>query len=301
MKDTEIFSVFFYFCAVKYNYLSDLAINKFINNALVEDIGDGDHSTLAAVPENAQKKAQLIIKDDGLLAGISLAQKIFKVVDPDLSIEIKKEDGEKVNYGEIGFIVSGKAQSILTAERLVLNCMQRMSGIATLTAKLTALINHTKAQLLDTRKTTPNCRLIEKWAVKLGGGTNHRFGLFDMIMLKDNHIDFSGSITKAVQSTQLYLKENNKQLKIEVEVRNLAEVKEALEVGGVDVIMLDNMSNAEMREAVQVIGNKCKTEASGGITEETIKAIAETGVDFISVGALTHSVKSMDISLKAFD
>ncbi|MBX2842161.1 MAG: carboxylating nicotinate-nucleotide diphosphorylase [Flammeovirgaceae bacterium] len=286
---------------MKYNYLSDLAINKFINNALVEDIGDGDHSTLAAVPENAQKKAQLIIKDDGLLAGISLAQKIFKVVDPDLSIEIKKEDGEKVNYGEIGFIVSGKAQSILTAERLVLNCMQRMSGIATLTAKLTALINHTKAQLLDTRKTTPNCRLIEKWAVKLGGGTNHRFGLFDMIMLKDNHIDFSGSITKAVQSTQLYLKENNKQLKIEVEVRNLAEVKEALEVGGVDVIMLDNMSNAEMREAVQVIGNKCKTEASGGITEETIKAIAETGVDFISVGALTHSVKSMDISLKAFD
>ncbi|WP_020529521.1 carboxylating nicotinate-nucleotide diphosphorylase [Flexithrix dorotheae] len=286
---------------MKYNYLSDLAINKFINDALVEDIGDGDHSTLAAVPENAQKKAQLIIKGEGLLAGVSLAQKIFRTVDPDLSIEIKKEDGETVKFGDIGFVISGKARSILTSERLVLNCMQRMSGIATLTARLNSLIHHTKAQLLDTRKTTPNCRLIEKWAVKIGGGTNHRFGLFDMIMLKDNHVDFAGSITKAVQSTQTYLKDKNKELKIEVEVRNLEEVKEVLNVGGVDVIMLDNMSNEEMKEAVRMIGNTCKTEASGGITEQTIKAIAETGVDFISVGALTHSVKSMDISLKALD
>ncbi|GAB4132836.1 MAG: carboxylating nicotinate-nucleotide diphosphorylase [Raineya sp.] len=281
------------------DYASDKALARLIKNALAEDIGDGDHSSLAAVPAQATGKAQLIIKDEGILAGIELAQLIFAMVDRKLQVKVNIEDGAKVQKGDIGLIVQGKAQSILQAERLVLNCMQRMSGIATFTHKLKQKISHTKAQLLDTRKTTPNFRICEKWAVWIGGGKNHRFGLFDMVMLKDNHIDYAGGIRKAVEATKKYLKENNKDLRIEVETRNLREVEEALAVGGIDVIMLDNMDLATMREAVALIGEQAQTEASGGVTEETITAIAQCGVDFISVGALTHSVRSLDISLKA--
>ena len=284
---------------MKPNYANEKALKRLIKNALIEDVGDGDHSSLASVPPNAQGKAQLIVKDEGILAGIELAEIIFATVDKKLQVDIKIKDGEKVQKGDIGLIVEGKAQSILKAERLVLNCMQRMSGIATFTNKLKQKISHTKAQLLDTRKTTPNFRICEKWAVWIGGGQNHRFGLYDMIMLKDNHIDYAGSIRQAVEATKQYLKENNKNLRIEVETRNLKEVKEALAVGGVDVIMLDNMDLATMREAVALIGDQAQTEASGGVTEETITAIAQCGVDFISVGALTHSVRSLDISLKA--
>lgn len=281
------------------NYANDQALDQLIRNALSEDIGDGDHSSLAAVPTETIGKAQLIIKDEGILAGIELAQIIFAKVDKKLQVEIKIKDGEKVQKGDIGLIVEGKAQSILKAERLVLNCMQRMSGIATFTHKLKQKISHTKAQLLDTRKTTPNFRICEKWAVWIGGGKNHRFGLFDMIMLKDNHIDYAGGIRQAVETTKRYLKEHNKNLRIEVETRNLREVEEALEVGGIDIIMLDNMDLTTMREAVALIGDQAQIEASGGVTEETITAIAQCGVDFISVGALTHSVRSLDISLKA--
>lgn len=281
------------------NYATEEALQKLIKNALAEDIGDGDHSSLASVPADAQGKAQLIIKDEGVLAGVELAKMIFAAVDEKLQVEIKLQDGAKVRKGDIGLIVAGKAQSILKAERLVLNCMQRMSGIATFTNRLKQKIAHTKAQLLDTRKTTPNFRVCEKWAVWIGGGQNHRFGLYDMIMLKDNHIDYAGGIKQAVEATKQYLKENNKNLRIEVETRNLKEVEEVLAIGGVDVIMLDNMDLTTMREAVALIGKQAQTEASGGVTEETITAIAQCGVDFISVGALTHSVRSLDISLKA--
>jgi len=280
-------------------YANEKALKKFIRNALAEDVGDGDHSSLASVPADAKGKAQLIIKDEGILAGVELAEMIFATVDKKLQVDVKIKDGEKVQKGDIGLVVTGKAQSILKAERLVLNCMQRMSGIATFTNKLKQKIAHTKAKLLDTRKTTPNFRICEKWAVLIGGGQNHRFGLYDMIMLKDNHIDYAGGIRQAVEATKKYLQENNKNLRIEVETRNLREVEEALAVGGIDVIMLDNMDLTTMREAVALIGNKAQTEASGGVTEETITAIAQCGVDFISVGALTHSVRSLDISLKA--
>lgn len=282
-----------------YQYRTEEQINKFIKSALEEDIRDGDHSSLASIPKGTQNTAQLIIKDDGILAGVTMAEYIFKAVDKNLKLEIFKKDGDEVKKGDIGLKVHGEATSILSAERLVLNCLQRMSGIATYTNNLNKMIAHTSAKLLDTRKTTPNFRLAEKWAVEIGGGKNHRFGLFDMIMLKDNHNDFAGGITASVTSTKKYLKEKNLDLRIEVETRNLEEVKEALEVGGVDVIMLDNMSVEDMKRAVSIIGDKCQTEASGGITEETIVPIAETGVDFISVGALTHSYKSLDISLKA--
>lgn len=281
------------------NYANEKALRNLIKNALIEDVGDGDHSSLASVPADVQGKAQLIIKDEGILAGVELAEMIFATVDKKLQVEIKLQDGAKVQKGDIGLIVAGKAQSILKAERLVLNCMQRMSGIATFTHKLKQKIAHTKAQLLDTRKTTPNFRICEKWAVWIGGGQNHRFGLYDMIMLKDNHIDYAGGIRQAVEAAQKYLKENNKNLRIEVETRNLKEVEEALAAGSIDVIMLDNMDLTTMREAVALIGDQAKTEASGGVTEETITAIAQCGVDFISVGALTHSVRSLDISLKA--
>ena len=284
---------------MSYNYLTPEAIQNFISNALHEDVQAGDHSSLASVPATAESKAQLIIKGNGILAGVEMAKNIFAHVDPSLKLTFFKKDGDLVKKGEIGLEVTGKARSILTAERLVLNCMQRMSGIATYTHEMSALIAHTKAKLLDTRKTTPNFRIAEKWAVKIGGGKNHRFGLFDMIMLKDNHNDFSGGISKAVESTLAYLKENNLDLRIEVETRNLEEVKEALATNAVDVIMLDNMDNDMMREAVQLIDGKCETEASGGIDEQSIKGVAETGVDYISVGALTHSYKSLDISLKA--
>lgn len=284
---------------MKTEYLTKQAISTFIKAALKEDIGSGDHSTLAAIPAKAKSKAQLLIKDDGVIAGLEMATHIFKAVDEELNIEYKLKDGDLVSNGDVGFIVEGFSRSILSAERLVLNCMQRMSGIATYTRKLTQLISTTNAKLLDTRKTTPNFRIMEKWAVAIGGGTNHRFGLYDMVMLKDNHIDFAGGINKAIFATQKYLKENKLDLKIEVETRNLEEVEQVLDTGGIDVIMLDNMIPSDMREAVQLINGMYETEASGGITEQTIVDVAETGVDFISVGALTHSIKSMDISLKA--
>jgi nicotinate-nucleotide pyrophosphorylase (carboxylating) len=291
--------MFLYFCDVKPEYINDKALDRFIKSALEEDIGDGDHSTLASVPAHIENEAQLIIKDNGIIAGVELAEKIFHAVDANLKVELLVKDGDRVKKGEIGLVVKGKAQSILSAERLVLNCLQRMSGIATFTDNLNSIIADTKAQLLDTRKTTPNFRMMEKWAVYIGGGKNHRFGLFDMIMLKDNHVDFAGSIKKAIEATKDYLQKNNKQLRIEVETRNLSEVKEVLAVEGIDVIMLDNMSPEDMKKAIELINGKYVTEASGGITEDTIREVAETGVDFISVGALTHSIKSLDISLKA--
>ncbi|SFC02285.1 nicotinate-nucleotide pyrophosphorylase (carboxylating) [Flexibacter flexilis DSM 6793] len=281
-------------------YITEESLNFFITNALAEDIGEGDHSTLASVPADAQNQAKLIVKADGVLAGVEMALRVFAAVDKDLKVEVLLQDGAAVKYGDIAFVVRGKAQSILSAERLVLNCMQRMSGIATYTHRLTQLIDGTSAKLLDTRKTTPNFRIAEKWAVLIGGGCNHRFGLFDMVMLKDNHIDYAGGITQAVKATQAYLEKLGKPLAIEVETRNLEEVKEALQVGGVARIMLDNMSPELMAQAVQIIDHQCETEASGGITEQTIRMVAQTGVDFISVGALTHSAGSLDMSLKAF-
>ncbi|MEQ8811262.1 MAG: carboxylating nicotinate-nucleotide diphosphorylase [Imperialibacter sp.] len=273
-------------------------LNTLVENALAEDIGEGDHSTLSTVPAAKQGKARLLVKDDGIIAGMEVAKFIFRKYDPTLQFIQHIEDGSAVKGGEIAFELTGSARSILTTERLVLNCMQRMSGIATYTNRLSSLISHTKAKLLDTRKTTPNFRLLEKKAVEIGGGKNHRFALYDMIMLKDNHIDMAGGISFAIQSAKNYLKELGKDLKIEVETRSLAEVNEVLAEGGVDFIMLDNMSTTEMKKAVALIAGKAKVEASGGITEKTIKEIAETGVDFISVGALTHSYKSLDLSLK---
>ena len=291
---------FFYFCTVKPTYLTEQSISGFIARALAEDVGDGDHSSLAAIPAEAQNQARLLIKGDGILAGVELATYIFRAVDPNLQVAVLLQDGSPVKYGDIGLTVKGRAQSILTAERLVLNCMQRMSGIATYTHSLVHLIAGTGAKLLDTRKTTPNFRMMEKWAVVIGGGHNHRFGLYDMVMLKDNHVDYAGGIREAITATQRYLREKGKNLQIEVETRTLEEVKEALETGGIQRIMLDNMAPAMMREAVQLIGGRYETEASGGITAETIRAVAETGVDYISVGALTHSSTSLDISLKAY-
>lgn len=280
------------------DYLTEAAIAQFISSALSEDIGEGDHSTLGAIPQGLVSKAKLLIKDEGILAGVELAERIFQQFDPELKITRLKQDGDEVHAGEIAFTVEGSARSILTTERLVLNCMQRMSGIATYTKKLTQLIEGTKARLMDTRKTTPNFRLLEKWAVLIGGGNNHRFALYDMVMLKDNHNDMAGGITTSVKSVKQYLQHKKKPLKIEVETRNLNEVQEALQVGGVDVIMLDNMSVADMKLAVILIDGSCKTEASGGITEANLRQVAACGVDFISVGALTHSVKSLDLSLK---
>jgi nicotinate-nucleotide pyrophosphorylase (carboxylating) len=280
------------------SYLSESAINSFIKAALQEDIGEGDHSTLGSIPIEKKSSARLLVKGNGLIAGIELAQKIFAAFDATLKIETFKYDGDKVAKGDIGFVVSGSARSILSTERVVLNCMQRMSGIATYTDSLRQLIKGTTATLIDTRKTTPNFRLMEKWAVAIGGGTNHRFALYDMVMLKDNHIDMAGGITAAVANTKKYLTAINKSLQIEVETRTLDEVKEAASLTGVDVIMLDNMSIETMSEAVNIISKKCKVEASGGITEANLLQVAHTGVDYISVGALTHSVKSLDLSLK---
>jgi nicotinate-nucleotide pyrophosphorylase (carboxylating) len=285
---------------VKATYLTEQSIAEFISRALAEDIGDGDHSSLASIPNDAQNQARLLVKGEGILAGVELAGYIFKQVDPELEVEVLLQDGAEVKFGDVALTVKGKAQSILTAERLVLNCMQRMSGIATYTHYLSSLIAGTKARLLDTRKTTPNFRMMEKWAVLIGGGVNHRYGLFDMIILKDNHVDYAGGIREAIEATQRYLKEKGKDLRIEVETRNLQEVKEALETGGIHRIMLDNMTPEMMREAVALIGGRYETEASGGITEATIAEVAKCGVDFISVGALTHSIKSMDLSLKAY-
>lgn len=286
---------------MSYDYLTPAHIQAFIKQALQEDIGEGDHSTLASVPAEKISKARLLVKDNGILAGIEMAKYIFQIVDSTLKLDVHLQDGQAIQKGDIALQVAGKAQSILQAERLVLNCMQRMSGIATYTRAIVDKIKHTKAQLLDTRKTTPNFRIAEKWAVKIGGGTNHRFGLFDMIMLKDNHIDYAGGITQAVKQTQDYLKRIAKSLRIEVETRSLAELEEALSIEGIDVIMLDNYSIADMHTAVARVAGKVKLEASGGITDATIVPIAETGVDFISVGALTHSAGSLDLSLKAFE
>lgn len=279
-------------------YLTEQAIHDFIQLALAEDLGEGDHSTLGAVPASKQSKARLLVKDEGLIAGLTIAEKIFHEVDPSLKITFYKKEGDLIHKGEVAFVVEGSARSILSAERLVLNCMQRMSGIATYTNRLSKLIEGTNARLMDTRKTTPNFRLMEKWAVAIGGGKNHRYALYDMVMLKDNHIDMAGGIRPAIENIKRYLKEQNKKLKIEVETRTLKEVEEVLDVGGIDIIMLDNMSVEDMKKAVKLIDGKYKTEASGGITEATLRSVAECGVDYISVGALTHSVKSLDLSLK---
>lgn len=284
---------------MKPSYITSDFLETFINSALAEDVGEGDHSTLASIGDKAKSAARLLVKDEGVLAGVALAQEIFKYVDPNLEIQVFLEDGSAVKYGDIAFTVTGSSRTILTLERLVLNCMQRMSAIATKTHHYKNLIAGTKAQLLDTRKTTPNFRLLEKWAVLIGGGRNHRIGLFDMIMLKDNHIDMAGGISAAINRTKDYLRAINKKLPVEIETRNLAEVNEVLQVGGVDIIMLDNMDLDTMRQAVKIIDGSCQTEASGGVTESTIRSIAECGVDFISVGALTHAVKSLDLSLKA--
>lgn len=278
--------------------MTEAAINQFITAALAEDIGEGDHSSLGALPEGLMSKAKLLVKEDGILAGVEMAERIFTHFDPGLVVKRFKEDGQEVHKGEIAFVVEGHARSILSTERVVLNCMQRMSGIATCTARLNRLLTGTKAKLMDTRKTTPNFRLPEKWAVVIGGGTNHRFALYDMVMLKDNHNDMAGGILQAVDNVKSYLKKTGKSLKIEVETRNLQEVQQALDAGDVAVIMLDNMSPGDMKKAVALIGGRCKTEASGGITEANLRQVAECGVDFISVGALTHSVKSLDMSLK---
>jgi nicotinate-nucleotide pyrophosphorylase (carboxylating) len=285
---------------VKPYYITAEFLQDFIGNAFSEDIGDGDHSTLAAIPEAATNRAKLLVKEDGILAGAELAFEIFKYIDPSLKMENNAPDGTRVKAGDIAFTVAGSSRSILTAERLVLNCMQRMSAIATKSNRFVKLVEGTMATVLDTRKTTPNFRLLEKWAVLIGGGQNHRIGLFDMIMLKDNHVDMAGGIENAIIRTKDYLRVRDKQLKIEIEARSLVEVREVLRVGGIDIIMLDNMSMADMKEAVRLIDGKYKTEASGGITEESIRPVAECGVDFISVGALTHSVKGLDLSLKAY-
>jgi nicotinate-nucleotide pyrophosphorylase (carboxylating) len=274
-------------------------IIPFIINALNEDVGDGDHTSLATIAENAQGKAKLLVKDNGILAGIELAREIFQVVDPALKLTIFFNDGARIKPGDIALEVEGSARSILKAERLVLNCMQRMSGIATKTHEIVELLQGTKTQVLDTRKTTPGMRYLEKWAVKIGGGVNHRFGLYDMILIKDNHVDYSGGIRNAIEKTQQYLSSHNRKLAIEIEVRNLDELRQVLQTGGIDRILLDNFNYDELRKAVNLINGKYSTEASGGITIDNIREYASCGVDYISVGALTHSVKSLDLSLKA--
>jgi len=271
----------------------------FVQNALQEDVGDGDHSALATIPANKKGKCHLLVKENGILAGVEAAKEIFKIIDPKFKITTFINDGTAVKVGDIAFIVEGSSQKLLTAERLVLNVMQRMSGIATKTNHLQQLCKGTKTKVIDTRKTTPGFRFFEKWAVVIGGGSNHRFGLYDMIMLKDNHIDFAGGIIEALDATHTYLKKTKKKLPIEVETRTLNDVKLILNKGGFQRIMLDNYSIAETKEAVALIGNKFEIESSGGITEKNITSYAKCGVDFISVGALTHHVKSMDLSLKA--
>lgn len=274
-------------------------LNEFIERALHEDVRDGDHTSLACIPSDAMGKAQLLVKENGILAGMALASHIFQKVDEQIVMNHILKDGDAITIGDIAFTIEGPSISLLTAERLVLNCMQRMSGIATKTHEINKLIKGTKVKVLDTRKTTPGIRLIEKWAVEIGGGKNHRFGLYDMMMIKDNHIDFAGGIKKAIEKAVSYQESKGLSIKIEVEARDLKEVEEILAVGHIHRIMLDNFSYNDTRIAVEMIDGKYETEASGGITEETIRAYAECGVDFISVGALTHSVCSLDLSLKA--
>ena len=274
-------------------------VDLIIANAIREDVGDGDHSSLSCIPKSASGKAMLLVKDEGVIAGIEFAKQVFSYVDDKMDVEVLIPDGSDVKYGEIAFYVTGSSQSILKAERLVLNAMQRMSAIATKTKSFVDLLEGTNTKILDTRKTTPGLRALEKWAVKIGGGENHRFALYDMIMLKDNHIDFAGGITKAIEKTQTYLKETNRDLKIIVEARNLDEIEEILKSKGVYRILIDNFNYTDTRTAVKLIGDKCLTESSGGINEKTIRNYAECGVDYISSGALTHSVYNMDLSLKA--
>ncbi len=277
----------------------DTEIELIISNAIREDVGDGDHSSLSCIPANANGKAKLLVKDEGIIAGVEFAKQVFSYVDPNITIETLIEDGSRVKYGDIVFYVEGASQSILKAERLVLNAMQRMSAIATKTRQFVDLLEGTGTKVLDTRKTTPGIRALEKWAVKIGGGENHRFALYDMIMLKDNHIDFAGGITKAIDKTKAYLKETNRDLKIIVEARDLDEIKTILQSDGVYRILIDNFNYEDTKTAVKLIGDKCLTESSGGINEKTIREYALCGVDYISSGALTHSVYNMDLSLKA--
>jgi len=274
-------------------------LDEFIRKSLQEDIGDGDHSTLACIPAEAQGKARLLVKENGIIAGLEVAKRIYEIVDPLLQVSFFKKDGDAIEIGEIAFEIVGSTRSILTSERLVLNCLQRMSGIATQTAQVLRVIEGCKTKILDTRKTTPGIRFLEKWAVKIGGGENHRFGLYDMIMLKDNHVDYAGGIKNAIEKTHTYLKETERSLIIEIEVRTLSELNQVLEIGGVDRIMLDNFSTERLKEALALIPDAYETEASGGINIDNIRPYAETGVQFISIGALTHSVKGLDLSLKA--
>ena len=274
-------------------------IELIIKNAIREDIGDGDHSSLACIPESATGRAKLLVKDQGILAGVEFARKVFAHVDPQLEVDLKMNDGDAIKKGDIAFFVKGSSQSILKAERLVLNAMQRMSAIATKTSEFVTRLEGTDCKILDTRKTTPGIRALEKWAVKIGGGENHRFALYDMVMLKDNHIDFAGGITKAIAKTKSYLKEKNLDLKIIVEARNMEEIREILESDGIYRILIDNFNYEDTRKAVKLIAGKCLTESSGGITLETARSYAECGVDYISSGALTHSVHNLDLSLKA--
>lgn len=275
-------------------------IDLFIKNAIAEDVGDGDHTSLATIPQHTQGNAKLIVKEDGILAGVELALEIFNQVDPKLKVDVLINDGKSVSYGDIAFTVQGSTHAILIAERLVLNCMQRMSGIATKTNRIVSLLKPYRTQVLDTRKTTPGLRYLEKWAVRIGGGVNHRIGLYDMILIKDNHVDYAGGIENAIVAANKYIAQKNKKLDIEIEVRNLTELKQVLEVGNINRIMLDNFDLPLLKEAVQLVNGKFITEASGGIVEENVVDYAACGVDYISMGALTHSVKSLDLSLKAF-
>ena len=273
--------------------------DRLIDLSFAEDIGDGDHTTLCCIPEDAMGKSHLLIKEDGILAGVEVAKKVFARFDPDMQVEVLMGDGSRVKKGDIAMIVSGRIRSLLQTERLMLNIMQRMSGIATMTNRYVERLKGTHTRVLDTRKTTPGMRMLEKQAVKIGGGVNHRIGLFDMILLKDNHVDFSGGIANAINRCHAYLKEKGLDLKIEIEVRSFDEIRQVMEVGGVDRIMHDNFSVENTRKAVEMIGGKYETESSGGITFDTIRDYAECGVDFVSVGALTHSVKGLDMSFKA--
>ena len=273
--------------------------DRLIDLSFAEDIGDGDHTTLCCIPDTAMGKSHLLIKEDGILAGVEVAKRVFARFDPTMQVEVLINDGAHVKKGDIAMVVTGKVRSLLQTERLMLNIMQRMSGIATMTAKYVERLKGTKTHVLDTRKTTPGMRMLEKQAVKIGGGMNHRIGLFDMILLKDNHVDFAGGIANAINRCHEYLKEKGLDLKIEIEVRNFDELRQAMECGGINRIMLDNFSVENTKKAVEMVGGKYETESSGGITFDTIRDYAECGVDFISVGALTHSVKGLDMSFKA--
>lgn len=274
-------------------------LNKFVELAIAEDIRDGDHTSLACIPAGQTSSARLLVKDHGIIAGVEVAEALFRGIDPELQLEILLKDGAEVKYGDVAFFVMGSARNILMAERLVLNMMQRMSGVATITSKFVKAVEGTKAKILDTRKTTPLLRQFEKMAVRIGGGVNHRFGLFDMIMIKDNHIAYAGGVEQAITSVRQYLNENNLRLKIEIEAGSLEQVQQILDIGGIDRIMIDNFSPEGAKKAVELIGGRYETEVSGGIVLDNVRSYAESGCDFISVGSLTHSVKSLDLSLKA--